>query len=531
MNGAGLLLKESSKEERKTKKEKRKGKENSRIFTVLEKNLGNQAGLMVLFLFALFCLYSFWMFSVPMQNAPDELTRVILSEYMVDHGQLPNGWSSEVRILNWGSSYALRPCLVNMVGAVFLGIVNVLNGSAYWRLMAVRFPSVIAGTVLVLYVFKTGHLLGWKNRWIWCAGCIVGLMPQISFLASYNNNDLFALCCCAMVSFYCLNGMKEDWSWLACFKLSVALSLTMLSYYNAYPYVLFSVPLFVISQIHRQMKAEDWLEILKKGLFISALVFLFSGWWFIRNMILYDGDALGNRTIALLSEQFAIPELKPSFKKTYQDLGRSVWQTIFVPFDGARNSWLQRSWYSLIGNPGIMEYYLPGRVYTLFKLFFAGGAFGLLISWIRRAADRIKGRLNQPEKREDWILLQWQVFNILSAVLVFALAVWYSWAEDFQPQGRYLIPFLASLTFLALSGYIEICGWLQRLCSRCFLKRVSWSTLVSTLMILFMAYVQVWSLKDIVLPHFVPKEKILREYEERYWKNMPGERSPRDPWI
>ena len=88
-----------------------------------------------------------------------------------------------------------------------------------------------------------------------------------------------------------------------------------------------SVVLFVGSMIvfYGKRGAKDCVVVvLKRGLFITGIVFLLCGWWFIRCAILYDGDFLGLSTPAKYGEKYAQEEYKPSVKKSVKEQGKSL---------------------------------------------------------------------------------------------------------------------------------------------------------------------------------------------------------------
>ena len=63
---------------------------------------------------------------------------------------------------------------------------------------------------------------------------------------------------------------------------------------------------------------------LKKTAFISSLVLLGAGWWFLRNAILYQGDFLGMTARSECAALTAFPEYNPLTKATIQGSGESV---------------------------------------------------------------------------------------------------------------------------------------------------------------------------------------------------------------
>ena len=100
-----------------------------------------------------------------------------------------------------------------------------------------------------------------------------------------------------MILYYLLKGRRDSFSVRTCVSLAVSLSICVLSYYNAYGFLLTACFLFAGCYWERGRKGEAChREFWKKGFLIGGLVFALTGWWFVRNYMLYDGDFLGLRT-------------------------------------------------------------------------------------------------------------------------------------------------------------------------------------------------------------------------------------------
>ena len=85
---------------------------------------------------------------IPVEQCPDEAGRALLSQWMVQNHSLPTGNENGTMIMNWGAlnagdmtarhwgfSYALRPFLASIVGALFQSFFRCLPVSQlfYWR--------------------------------------------------------------------------------------------------------------------------------------------------------------------------------------------------------------------------------------------------------------------------------------------------------------------------------------------------------------------------------------------------------------
>ncbi|GEM_PF-660816 len=394
-----------------------------------------------------------WMKMIPMAKAPDEPVRIILSDYVFFHGQLPNAWDPAVRIREWGFSYALRPMLVNILGAFNMWVVSWFTDDPYALLLSVRIISAFSKTAMLYFLFRTCEWLGWKPRWGWCVVLICSLVPQLTFLAGYHNNDTFCMCCVSAVLYCWVRGMKEKWTWADCIKFAIAMGLTIQSYYNAYPYILFSIPLFFMTAFHRHMAREEKIEMWKKTGVIVLITFLIAGWWFIRNIILYNGDVLGSKTRLEMGEKFATFSKRPSiiFKPIRQ--GLSYWDTMFF-FNGSPFDWATKTFMSSFALLGLMDFLMPAELYRFFSILVVTGLALFVIQfvvWIVQALwYALKKHCADHEANQNILFF---LFISICAVMVIMLSLYYSWTDDFQPQGRYIMPGFTSVILAVVAGY------------------------------------------------------------------------------
>lgn len=390
-----------------------------------------------------------WMYTVPMTKAPDEEVRIILSDYIMAHGSLPNAWDEAVRINGWGFSYALRPLLVNMIGAFNMWVVSLFTSDLWAQVLAVRLISALSGTAMVYFVFRCAEWLDWKPCWAFMAGFICAMMPQITFLASYHNNDLFSLACVTAVLYCWLRGMKENWTWADCTRLSVSMGLTILSYYNAYPYVLFSIPLFFATAFHKGMSREQKIETWKKTGYIVLLTFLIAGWFFIRNMILYDGDMLGMKTRLIMGERYADPALRPSAVFKAQREGISFFG-LWNYFHGDPFSWSQKTFMSTIALLGNMDFLFPAEIYRFCAAVLQLGSALFAVQAIVWLIQQCRTHFASQEISFSLLFF---LLAFLAGVFVIGLSLYYSWTDDYQPQGRYIIPAFTTFVLILTAGF------------------------------------------------------------------------------
>lgn len=135
----------------------------------------------------------------------------------------------------------------------------------------------------------------------------------------------------------------------------------------------------------------------------------------------------------VVAERYADMRFKPSTLEnnpqgSYAGLrlaakGATLGQVLGEPY-----GWVTQSWRSLLGVYGYMNVFAPAAIYALLSL---GGGVLLLSVFIASWAD-------PGSRRYLWTAVGGMALVALSSLF-------HSWANDFQPQGRYLLPALAIL--------------------------------------------------------------------------------------
>lgn len=434
------------------------------------------------FVFIMLAMFLIWAAVIPFDSAPDEAMRFQIPAYIMNYGKLPNGGDPLIRDGQWGISYGFGPPLAAIVSAFFMKMFGIFSKTDEVFRYACRVVSAICGAGVVgmtLALAKKRFERDGKILFI----ALVSFLPQFVFLSSYINNDTMALLGTAIIVYGWVRGLETRWSVPSCVILALGISICTLTYYNSYGFILCSIFLFGISVLHQRQRISG---LLKKGLLISAIVIGLTGWFFVRNYILYDGDFLGMATSTKYAELYAIPSLKPSMRHTPMNDGLSLFEMFQ---DG---QWFHAFYLSFIGMFGYMELMLPDWVYIIYTDIFwlaAIGGIWYLIDWIR---DRKKGVKVKKEKRP----LEWKLFDLMmfiSAVIPNLLNIWYSYSSDYQPQGRYSMPMLIPLMYFVTKGLLYINKKLVK-------EQIQKKTirLVSTVL----CVIVIWSLVGTIIPHY-----------------------------
>ena len=391
-------------------------------------------------------------------DPPDEINRFKVVSYICLHGRLPHGADPEIILDGYGASYAFQPILTYIMQGFLLRFINLFTEDSYVLLLAARLVNAVFGVLMAYFVRQTAKEI-WKSRYLqWLFTIMVVFLPQNIFIHSYVNTDSMAMLSVSVICYALLRAQRTDYEKKDCILLATGIILCALSYYNAYGIILAAVLIFLSHYIHAGK--IEWAPMLRKGLFISAIVLAGIGWWFIRNGILYDGDILALNARSECAMQTAIPELHPLTRVTFQNSGRSLSDMLF----GAHYILLvSNSFIAMFGPLLIPTHRLIYVFYRFFWLLASSAALlipgSLWFSGTDSPWNSRKESLSKSEKSR-------KAFScgcmLLFCLITIGLAVFYSYSWDFQPQGRYILPILIPFMYLVARGVQKICGALQK---------------------------------------------------------------------
>ena len=397
----------------------------------------------------LLCFFSCLMGAmlIPVAQCPDEASRALLSQWMVRNHSLPEGNEMDTMIMDWGAlnagdmttrhwgfSYALRPFLASIVGALFHSILSLFTGNPTILLAASRICSVLSVTLCCWFCLRLGHrcFSGRYSSFLFAA--FVCFLPQVQFLGMYQNNDALSLCAVSAVWYYLAEGFDTHWRVKCCIWLAVWLSVGALSYYIAYPWFLMGIVFFVFAVVHDREISEKSGFILRRGGLVAGICLVLAGWFFVRNAMLHQGDFLGMaeevRSRARLLEQgyllFDYHSAKADGIAFLSFLKRDDF--FFV----------KRTIESFFGVFGYLNIDMSRRMYSLYYFITAAGVMNFCRALF---AERLS-------HKNCFLALT----GAAASMMVMALHTWHSYARDFQAQGRYIITVALLLGFLIAWG-------------------------------------------------------------------------------
>jgi len=389
---------------------------------------------------------SIFVFVQPFGDGPDEINRYKVVSYIETHGHIPVGDDPEIIIDGYGASYAFQPILTYIIEGGILRLLSPLNMDFNTRLIVARYINVVFGLVSAFFTIKLADLLFKNHLTSVLFSLAVIFLPQNIFIYTYVNTDAMGLMSVIIMLYGLLLGYTSDFNLKSCLCICSGIILCLLSYYNCYGYILIVVIGFILYFIiHKNPH-----DMFRKGIHISIAVLLLAGWWFIRNIVLYNGDVFAltaRRECAAATGNILWLQ---NMANTYFSQGYSLYEMVF------KTDYYTLVWKSFIAMFGPMSIPTHHYVYMAFKYLAIICIIGLFIPKKEKSDKNMKQSLN-------WLPILLMTIGMLIPII---LALYYSYTWDFQPQGRYYLPCLIPMAYILCIGMEKIISLFFDLLSR-----------------------------------------------------------------
>ncbi|MEQ8156436.1 MAG: glycosyltransferase family 39 protein [Clostridiaceae bacterium] len=387
-------------------------------------------------LISVFMTYLAWSIVIPFNHAPDELQRFDIVDFIIKYKTLPVAGDPRLYYGDYGITYASNPYFPYIISAAVCIIAQNLNIGIQPFIVS-RIISVLSGVGTVYFCWLISKEVFKYSKAKYFFPVFLGFIPQYAFICGYTNQDSFTVFLSSIMIFLWIKGLESNWNYETAIKVGLVSGLILLSYLNGYSVVL--ATLFMVLISHKNI--FSW-KFIKKLLICIFIMFLVSGWFFIRNAYLYDGDFLGSNFNTMLSEKLAIPEFKPSARDV---ISKSGFGFGYLIFDTSWISLTFRSFWALFDNMSVAISY---KYYLLMLSLSIASVMGLSY----KVVYYFKNDFKELFKKKFFLA---SAFTFMCA---FFLHYYYSVHSDYQPQGRYLYPALIPLLILMCKGLDEIVG-------------------------------------------------------------------------
>ena len=394
--------------------------------------------------------------TIPYNEAPDEMDQYAVCEFIGKNGRLPIFgkdmtlyWLNNVTkqpltereiayfknlpadqlkpgLFSLRVPYILHPYLSYILSGFLIKCVNFFSTNPYHFLVAARLISAISGALTALLTYKIAMRL-FINRFdvAVLSAVFVGVLPQMTFTNSYVNSDAFSAMSATLIFLMWLKCL-DSWKWQHIALLGCALGLLGLSKINTYS-ILILTGIFLSGYLR-----AGWKNNLRIIGTIMICAFAVSGWYFVRNKIIYNFFFMPHININEFLAQSDQVLLKNMAQHKLEISNFSI-----------LSLFLKWSFESFVGRFGWMNIRMPQAVYQIFLILIVSGIAGFMKSY--SAAKFKSGR------HRSTFMLMCSLFFLL-----FVMSLFFSIIFDFQAQGRYLFPAIAPFAIALSIGWLSI---------------------------------------------------------------------------
>ncbi|MGB4872555.1 MAG: phospholipid carrier-dependent glycosyltransferase [Candidatus Promineifilaceae bacterium] len=278
-----------------------------------------------------------------------------------------------------------------------------------------RLVNSLFGALTVWLTYLIGLAIWPKRPFLAVAGAaFVAFNPMFVYMSGAINNDVVAAMSGAAVTLACVRlvqdprGLSLRWGLI----FGALFSLALMSKFNLAAIAL----LIAAAMTWTAWRKKQWGEWLKAVLVIGGVTAVLTGWWFVRNQLLY-GEPTG---VEELTQLWGV-----------RDPSQSFWLAV---------SELDYAWTSLWGRFGYGQIPLPQAMYAGLGWLAALAIGGYALPFARRTTG---------ELRETAVPLLLLALNVL---LFFGVLFNYLLISPAGPMGRFFFPALPALSILLMYG-------------------------------------------------------------------------------
>ncbi|MCG6872500.1 MAG: DUF2142 domain-containing protein [Gammaproteobacteria bacterium] len=417
------------------------------------------AGLLLGLLF--FAWFAHTSDKLPRDAGPDFAAHVDAASFIFHHDRLVRIPEDEhrIRYTVYGSTRTLRPPLAYLAGAgmakligpdpdrVQLDAEQLAASMDYQQLFdqsaqtAYRKGSALLMALAVVFSFLA-LLSYFRNGLLALTGAtLIGLMPQVTFLASYSNDDSAAICAASLAILALVLLQRHGGSLARIGLLGFATGLLVISKPTAWLLIPAIALYLLIAWPIPRNRLLPWMA---AGL---AAFVIGGGWWLAWNTAHYGiGDPTARNIAAELGKRHQ--SLPDKALRGYADRGVSTSELLLRNHDHFWHKTLKTT----IGKLDHIRLNVGPAQYGLYLLVFALGLAGL-VRRLAGIAGALPGR-GPPDAPGD---ARFELLLGFMVVFQFGMFVWRNMTTEVQLQGRYLLPALLPLVILAFS-FLEVLG-------------------------------------------------------------------------
>lgn len=288
-----------------------------------------------------------------------------------------------------------------------------------WAVHLARLVTTLFGSATVVLTYAIGREL-WPTRPDIAVGAAAmnAFMPQFLYIGAAVGNDVPAAATSSLALLMSIRLMRHGPTGRRLVLTGLALSLAILAKVGGLTAIALSVVALAWWHWRRPGRVERVWPMLRSGALLLAPVVVLTGWWYARNLILYD-ELIPLKTFLNLQE---VSYRMPPMDELVRDLW-GLWMSLWALF----------GWFNVLVSSDIYTFY-----YELSRLALLGLA---VVAWRHIRGERL---LSAP-----LLLLPLWALIIFAALMVYRTIV-------LAFQGRLLFPAISAMTlllYLGLSGF------------------------------------------------------------------------------
>ncbi len=371
----------------------------------------------------------FWLFMVPMEQAPDEFSHFWMTKFLYLNQHLPS--SAEMKAGGPSAVYASLPQLGYLPHLFFIAVLKPICTLPLW--VTERFGSLFSGLVMLVSSIYIGNKLfaDKSNLAALAVPLLIIFQPQLILVHCYCNNDSTATGIASLILALltrCLFVAPTKTLSLFIGLLCGYLALCKYSAYAVFPATLIGLLLaFRLAKLNAGQIMGHLTLVAVSALAVCA-------WWFARTLSIYPGDLMGTKT------------MYANWAATYnRDLNfhMTPWQVV------KEHRWWRSILFSFWGLFGYMDKYMWRWVYWTY---FGYATLGLLLALTKTALtikSQGKSMLDNPGNA------LWLTMAVCLGTNILAM-IYASTVNLGGGQGRYLFPSEIPIMSIIVAGLIAL---------------------------------------------------------------------------
>lgn len=370
----------------------------------------------------------------PMGFYYEETMKYKIPMFIFKYGRLPTTFDSATYDHHWGVSYAQSPNGSFIIESIFMKIFSFFGVHDNHLYLVARGVNILFGCIFMFIVYKIAEELldTAKKQYIFVA--VIVFWNLVGHIFSFVYFEGLMLVGIAVVVLYIIKGINTKWGINSCIGIGIGNGIILISYIDGIGYCFATMVAFIATYIFCINKPKKYIDMIKKGILIILEAFIISGWFYIRNYVLY-GSFLGKQ---MLKIKGASTTLSPKVMEA-----RSKEQMFQLK---GFLTWVKGQIVSFSGKTVNVEI----KVISILFLIWAIIILALFIMGIIRVF-RSEWKQYGNDKKIFTIVM------LVGIISTFMLDWYYQAFHDYNPFfGRYFLPMIISLVFFILKGLEHI---------------------------------------------------------------------------